>query len=122
MPIEKGCLASWNDKTVLVTARLVPRYLWQSASIDVSLDGHTILKTGGVFKIVGTHIETVDLRGKQHTAEVTWGKGSLRSFPFSLKLDGAQIIESRVQIQNWWLSLWPIALLLCVVAVSISAW
>ncbi len=32
----------WGDKAIEVRARLVPRFLWTTASIDVFLDGNVI--------------------------------------------------------------------------------
>ena len=111
MPIARDCLASWNDTTVAVTARAIPRFAWTSASIDVAIGDETILKTGGVLKVVGKHVETFELRGATHTVEIAWGKATLRSFPFSLHIDGSPLLASRVPVENWWFSLWPWALL-----------
>jgi len=74
MPIERSCLASWNHTTVAVTARVVPRYAWTSASIDVAVGDETILKTGGVLKVVGKHVETFGFHGTTHTVECYLGQ------------------------------------------------
>jgi len=97
----------WNSKKVSVTARLIPRYAWTTASIDVFIEDQAIVKTGGVFKFIGKQVECFQSNGIEHSVEVSWGKGSLRSFPVSLKIDGTTIVESAVPIQNWWLVLWP---------------
>ena len=101
---------------MLITARLVPRYAWHSASIDVAVSDRIVLRTGGVLKLVGTHVEMFAIDGVEHGVEVTWGKASLRSFPFSLNIDGLPVVASRVPIANWWLALWPWALFVGFVA------
>jgi len=110
------CATVWNGAIVEVSAALVPRYLWQSASIEVAVSDHTVLQTGGVLTFVGSRSESFLHEGVPHTAEVKWGKAALRSFPFVLNIDGTAVLESRVPVTNWWLSLWPIALLLAFLA------
>ena len=116
MPITKSCIVSWNGTTVAVTARAVPRYAWMTVSIDVAVGNETILKTGGVLKAVGDHAECFEFRGATHKAQVTWGKPTFRSFPFTLHIDGAPLLESRVPVENWWLTIWPWALLAAFIA------
>jgi hypothetical protein len=110
MTTSSSCETNWRGTPVSITAKLVPRCVWQSASIDVAVNGRVVLKTGGVFKLVGKHAETFTFDGIGHSVEVTWGKAALRSFPFSLSIDGMPVMESRVPISNWWLALWPWAL------------
>jgi hypothetical protein len=111
-----SCETNWRGLPVSIAAKLVPRYAWQSASIDVAVDGRFVLKTGGVLKLVGKHTETFASDGIEHSVEVTWGNAALRSFPFSLSIDGVPVLESRVPISNWWLVLWPWALFVAFVA------
>jgi len=98
----------WNGSRLGVKAKLVPRYLWQTASIDVFLDEQCILRTGGKFKFVGSHASEFEHRGTTHNAVLTWGFAGLRSFPFRLTLDGQAILESRVYMSNWPIALWPL--------------
>jgi hypothetical protein len=112
---------NWHGTPVSITARLVPRYAWQSASIDVAIRGRVVLRSGGVFKLVGKHAETFASDGIEHRVEVTWGKAALRSFPFSLSIDGMAVVESRVPIANWWLALWPWALFVGYIAWRFSS-
>ena len=100
----------WQGKPVLVTSKLVPRILWQTASIDVSIDGERILRTGGKFKYKGAHADRFRRSGAQHEAVLAWGISGLRSFPVQLSIDGEPVLESRVHISNWPLSLWPLAI------------
>jgi hypothetical protein len=46
-------MVTWNGHEILVRSRLIPRYFWTTASIDIYLDQTCILKTGGVLKILG---------------------------------------------------------------------
>jgi hypothetical protein len=104
----------WQGSTVDVQARLVPRYLWNTASIDVFLDGQQILRTGGGFKFTGSHSTPFNHAGSTHMAEVSWGFCGLSfSIPYQLRVDGTPVAASRVQIRNW-----PVALVVIGVAVA----
>jgi hypothetical protein len=104
----------WQDGTIEVRARLVPRYLWSTASIEVLLDGRCILQTGGRMKFTGTEVATFTHAGSEHTARLLWGAGFLRSFPYKLRIDDAPVSEARAHIRNW-----PVGLV--VVAVVLAA-
>jgi hypothetical protein len=96
----------WQDSTVDVQARLVPRFLWSTASIDVFLGGQCILRTGGQMKFTGSHSTTFTYSGSTHTAELSWGASGLSlSFPYQLRLDGVPVVDLRVHIRNWPLGL-----------------
>lgn len=104
----------WQGSTVEVQARLVPRYLWNTASIDVFLDGQRILRTGGRFKFTGSHSTPFTHAGSAHRAELSWGFCGLSfSVPYQLRVDGVPVAASRVQIRNW-----PIALVIIVVGAA----
>lgn len=110
----------WHGSIVEVTARLIPRFLWTTASIDVFLDGSCILRTGGQLKITGSSSAEFYHGGSVHHVELSWGQADLRSFPYQLQIDGAKVAVSRVFVQNWrlvFLALWiPVALLLILMA------
>lgn len=92
----------WQGNTVEVQARLVPRFLWNTASIDVFLEGQRILRTGGQLKFTGSRIATFSHSGSIHTAELNWGfSGFSFSLPYRLQIDGVPVAASRVRIQNW---------------------
>jgi hypothetical protein len=95
----------WQDTPIDVQARLIPRFLWTTASIDVFLAGQCILRTGGQMKAIGSHSATFTHSGSTHTAELSWGYGLLRSFPYKLRIDGNPVSEARVYVQNWPLGL-----------------
>lgn len=108
----------WKDSRVNVQARLVPRFLWTTATIDVLLAGQSILRTGGQMKATGSHSATFIHSGSTHTAELSWGYGILCSFPYKLRIDGNPISEARVYVWNWPLGLIWVVLL---AAVSVFA-
>jgi hypothetical protein len=109
MSTENDVRTSWQGESVAISCRMVSRYAWTSASIDVAIGDHVILRTGGVLKIVGAHAQQFEYRGSSHTAEVAWGRARRHEFPFTLKIDGQMIAESRVPISNWWCGRWPFA-------------
>ena len=107
----------WEDRAVTVTAHLVPRYIWTTASIDAFLGDECILRTGGQMKIVSTYAETFFHAGSQHTAELTWGVGLLWSFPYMLRIDGVQIDKGRVRVRNWPIGLAVMAVMWFILAI-----
>jgi hypothetical protein len=114
-------LIQWQDSTIEVQARLVPRYLWCTASIEVLLDGRCLLQTGGQMKFTGTEVATFTHAGSKHTARLLWGAGFLRSFPYSLRIDDAPVSEARVYIRNWPMGLVAVAVVSSMVLAAIVA-
>jgi hypothetical protein len=90
----------WNGRTVEVTARLIPRYFWSTASIDVFLDGECILRTGGRMKMIGSSEAEFHHDGALHVMKLTWGRAHGLSFPYQLWIDGAKVLVSNVPIAN----------------------
>jgi hypothetical protein len=90
----------WHGRAVEVTARLIPRYLWTTASIDVFLDGQYILRTGGQMKAVGSSSAEFHLDGSVHSVELSWGAAQGFSFPYQLWIDGAKVVVSEVAVEN----------------------
>jgi hypothetical protein len=112
--VDMSEVIKWQSSVVDVQARLVPRYLWNTASVDVFLDGQRILRTGGQFKFTGSYSTTFTHAGSTHTAELSWGLCGLSfSFPYRLRIDGAPVVDSRVRVRNW-----PIALIVAAVLVA----
>jgi len=114
--VDEPCRALWKGVAVKVTARAVARYAWTTVSIDVAVEAATILRTGGAFKFVGSSVETFTFDGREHTAELAWRTAGLRSFPIELSIDGSPLLKTDVPIENWWLSQWPLALVVGTVA------
>lgn len=106
-------IIKWKDRVVDVQARLVPRLLWTTASIDIFLDGQCILRTGGrmSMNLRGSHSDTFTHSGSKHMAALSWGYGFLQSFPYKLQIDGTPISEARVHVRNRRLGLIWMALL-----------
>ena len=94
-------MISWRDKTVRVQARLVPRFIWTTASIEVFLDEQRILCTGGQFKFTGSHSATFADGGSEHQAVLSWGQVRRHRFPYQLKIDGTSIDAAHVDVVNW---------------------
>ena len=100
--IDMSEAIKWQDSPVDVQARLVPRFLWVTASIDVFLGEQCILCTGGQLKFTGSHSTTFTHSGSTHTAELSWGTSGLSSsFPYRLQIEGTPVSASRVPIRNW---------------------
>jgi hypothetical protein len=121
-----GAKTFWHGSTVEVTARLVPRYLWTTASIDVFLDGRCILRTGGQLKLIGSSSAEFDHDGSVHSVELSWGcarrQGFVRhSFPYQLRIDGAKVAISEVAVEDAGLSLIPILLLASLLLLGLLA-
>jgi hypothetical protein len=101
----------WRGKTVEVTARLVPRYLWTTASIDVFLEGRCILRTGGQLKMIGSSSAEFDDDGSVHTVELSWGSEHQLTFPYQLRISDAKVAVSNVPVQNPEWLLMPVLIL-----------
>ena len=108
-------VAQWQGLPVAISARLVPRFAWQTASIDVTVGDHPPVRTGGVFKATGVHEELVSAAPDAPVVLVSWGKASLRSFPVKVAVNDELVYEGRVRTQNWWCGCWPWGLILLVV-------
>jgi len=93
-------IIKWQDSPVDVQARLIPRFLWSTASIDVFLGEQCILRTGGQLKFTGSHSSTFIHSGSTHTAELSWGVGFLRWFPYKLRIDGTPVSDARVYVRD----------------------
>ena len=99
--------AAWNGFALRVSARLIPRYAWQTASIELAIDAKVVLETGGVLKFVGVMTQVFEIQGVSHVAKIQWGRGVLRSFPYQVAIDDVEVRRGRVTIGNWWVGLWP---------------
>ena len=90
----------WHECPVEVKARLVPRYFWTTASIDVFLDGRCIVQTGGQRKITGSSSAEFDHDGTTHVVELSWGKAWGTKFPYVLTIDNAKVALADVPVEN----------------------
>jgi hypothetical protein len=111
-----GAKTRWHGSTIEVTARIVPRYLWTTASIDVFLDGRCILRTGGQMRIIGSSSAEFHHDGSVHTAELSWenvhDRGFIRpGFPYQLRIDGTKVAVAEVAVENPGLILIPLLVL-----------
>lgn len=107
-------------KAFQVRARLVPRYLWTSASIDVYLNGRCILMTGGQMKLSGGYSSAFKDGGKEHLAELKWGLADQHQFPYELWIDGTKVMQSWVPVENWRLGYVPVGIIF-IIMFAVSA-
>jgi hypothetical protein len=94
-------MKSWRDKPIRVQARLVPRYMWTTASIEVFWDDHRLVCTGGQFKMTGSQSAAFKEGGSEHHAVLSWGRVRRHRFPYQLQIDGATADDAEVEIENW---------------------
>ncbi|HEY2253415.1 MAG TPA: hypothetical protein VGH74_20215 [Planctomycetaceae bacterium] len=85
-------VGEWRGRAIEVTARLIPRCLWTTASIDVFVDAECVLRTGGQMAATGSSTAQFYDSGMTHDIELQWGVGGLRSFPVKIVIDG-QIVN-----------------------------
>ena len=103
-------IGKWHGHNVEVTARLIPRCLWTTASIDVYIDSDCVLRTGGQMKTTGVSTAQFYDSGSTHDIALEWGRAALSSFPITITIDGQVVANSRVSVDNWPLALWPLIL------------
>lgn len=97
-------------------AHIVSRYAWTTASIDVSVDGSVVLRTGGAMKVTGTATAKFEHEGMPRQVALSWGAGRLHSFPSRLEIDSFLVANSRVTVSNWWSAYWPLAAVIALAA------
>ena len=116
---------NWNGKLLTVSALYVPRYLWATASISVYLNEECILRTGGQLRFTGSCSTQYSDANGTHIAELSWGLGFLRSFPYTLRIDNVHVVSARVHVKNWPVALtvwWLLALVALVIRYVIHVW
>jgi hypothetical protein len=99
--------AQWNGTTLTATSKLVPKLLWQTASIDIFINGKCILQSGGQAKVTGSLRAQFEHEGQIHGVKLTWGRAALRSFPIEVSIDDQPVLKSRVFTKNWPLTYLP---------------
>lgn len=75
---------AWNGFVLRVSARLVRRYAWQTASIELVTDDTLVAETGGALKFVGVVTQAFEIQGVSHVVKIQWGRGMLKSFPYQV--------------------------------------
>jgi len=102
-------MVNWRDRTLEVKARVLPKYLWSTASIDVYLDDAAIIRTGGVMRLKGLNEVQFDEGGETHSVALSWRSPAQgMSFPYQLSVDGKIVLESEVRPPNWPMFLMPV--------------
>jgi len=110
---------SWKGKKVRVRARLVPRFLWTTSSIDVYLDGECAFRTGGKLAVIGSHSAAFRGAGSEHRMELSWGRSRNFFFPYQLRIDGVMVDEARVQVENSQMMLIPALIIVALMFLSV---
>src|SRR4051794_29497518 len=95
-------MIQWQGVPVHVRAHYIPKYLWFTVSIDVALGGRTILRTGGQLRMVGVAVSQFEHDGIQHEAQLEWQQSKQDQFPFTLKIDGTDVLSAQVGMDNAW--------------------
>ena len=111
----------WHGSEVQVKARLVPRYGWTTASIDVFLDGRCILRTGGQKKVTGSSWAVFDHDGSRHFVELSWGMARGLEFPYVLRINDAKVALSEVPVENPGLSVIPALIVISLLLIGVFA-
>ena len=111
----------WHGSEVLVKARLVPRYGWTTASIDVFLDGRCIVRTGGQTKVTGSSWAVFDHDGSRHFVELSWGMARGLEFPYVLRINDAKVALSEVPVENPGLSVIPALIVISLLLIGVFA-
>jgi hypothetical protein len=101
----------WQDSDFKVTAVVVPRYFWTTASIDVFLADECLLRTGGVFRLTGTNRTDFVYNGEPHFLVLSWQVGRGIDLLYQLSIDGKEIADSKIRLRNWPFLFLPIAAL-----------
>jgi hypothetical protein len=111
----------WHGSEVEVKARIVPRYGWTTASIDVFLDGKCILRTGGQMEVTGSSSAVFDHDGSRHFAELSWGMARGLEFPYVLRINDAKVALSEVPVENPGLRVIPALIVIVLVLIGTFA-
>jgi hypothetical protein len=114
----------WHGSTIEVKARLVPRYLFSTASIDVFLDGQCILRTGGQMKATGSSWSEFEHGGSTHVVELSWDRVAGVTFPYTLRINDAEIAWSDVSVENPVLFAIPVLILYLpwLIGIALAIW
>ncbi len=108
---KAGALA-WQNRRLEIKARLIPKFLWTTASIDVYLDDSCILKTGGQLATRGKQVSEFEFNNQDHLAELSWTPPSGGIFyPYQLVIDQQLVDNSDVYIRNWPMGLFGVAII-----------
>jgi hypothetical protein len=109
--MEQRRIGEWESEPILVGARLVPRYLWTTASIDVFVGSQRVLATGGRMKVAATCTAEFNAGGSIHRVALAWSAPQQGSFPIEVTIDGRLVANTFVHLRRWYLAAWPLVVL-----------
>ncbi len=113
-------------RQVTIQARLVPKFLWFTASIEALVDGKCVAASGGSFRLSGTATGSFeDASGRSHELVLEWSSFSggflerdtrlLPALSYSLIVDGKTVSGGAVIVRNRWMIAAGPALVMAVV-------
>ena len=70
--------------------------------------------TGGQMKLTGEYSSAFKDGGKEHLAELKWGKADDHQFPYELWIDGTKVLKSWVPVENWQLGYIPAGIIFAI--------
>ena len=114
--MNRTAVGESRGKNIEVAARLIPKFLWLTASVDVFVNSACVLQTGGKMKMTGSSSARFDDSGGAHDVELKWGWARLRWFPIKILIDGEMVAQSRAFVENWPLAHWPTAVVVVALA------
>ena len=97
----------WQGKMVCVRARLVPYLLWTSSSIEVFFGDQRLLHTIGKRKLTKAFIEG----GLEHQIELNRERSRNFRTSYQLRIDGVIIDDSHVAVENRFMMMIPITII-----------
>jgi len=115
-------IGEWRGQSIEVTARLIPKFLWTTASIDLFVNSTCVLRTGGKMKVIGSSSARFEDSGTAHDVELRWGWPRPRWFPIKVLIDGDIVADSRAFVENWPLAQWPTVAVLAALVWIFSQW
>lgn len=114
----------WRDETLGLTAHVMARRLFMTASIDVLLHDRVVLATGGQPRATGTARARFEHLGDWHDIELDWDRVRGDGFPVAVRIDGELVGEAVVPLRDKWkIALIPVSLFgLGVIWSALQAW
>lgn len=118
-----------EGRAITVAARLVPKFLWFTAAIEVFVDGQRLLSSGGRLALSGTEAAFFNgIDGSPHDLQLSWNAltgysgysrysryGLVPQLHYTLVVDGSARARGEVGAQNWWMRFAGLALVLTAV-------
>jgi hypothetical protein len=89
--LPQGIHLPHPDMDVRISAAPTANHLFTTVSIDVAVDGVTVLRTGGQPRATGTTSVELVRAGRTHTLSLSWDRYTPQGFPCVVRLDGVEL-------------------------------